>query len=88
MHARCAGYLVIEGFATPGDVRELRQRAEELVDSFNLDQITIFSTKSQVRDDCSSAIIAGFSVEEEHGGTYASCRCLGRTRTSWTAPAT
>ena len=38
---------MIEGFASPEDVKELRQRAEELVESFNPDEVTVFSTKAQ-----------------------------------------
>ena len=38
---------MIEGFASPEEVKELRQRAEELVGSFNPDEVTVFSTKAQ-----------------------------------------
>ena len=41
------GFLVLEDFATEEDVREMRERAEELVKTFDPTTISIFSTKKQ-----------------------------------------
>ena len=41
------GFLVLEDFATAADVRELRERGDELVRSFDPETISIFSTKKQ-----------------------------------------
>lgn len=42
------GFLVIEGFASPSEVAEVRQRAAELVEGFEPATRSVFSTKSQV----------------------------------------
>ena len=42
------GFLVLENFASPEEVQRLRSRAETLVDGFNPESVSIFSTKSQV----------------------------------------
>ena len=44
----CPGYLVLESFASPEEVQRLRSRADELVDSFSPESVSVFSTKSQV----------------------------------------
>ncbi|KAK9918248.1 hypothetical protein WJX75_002555 [Coccomyxa subellipsoidea] len=41
------GFLVIEGFASPSEVAEVRQRAAELVEGFQPATRSVFSTKSQ-----------------------------------------
>lgn len=38
---------MIEEFASPEEVKELRQRAEELVEAFNPEEVSVFSTKAQ-----------------------------------------
>ena len=39
---------MLESFASPEEVQRLRSRAEELVDSFSPESVSVFSTKSQV----------------------------------------
>ncbi|EIE24756.1 phytanoyl-CoA dioxygenase [Coccomyxa subellipsoidea C-169] len=41
------GFLVLEGFASPDEVADLRQRAGELVEGFEPATRSVFSTKSQ-----------------------------------------
>ena len=41
------GFLTLEDFATKEEVLELRERAETLVQGFNPETISIFSTKEQ-----------------------------------------
>ncbi|CAL5226868.1 g9740 [Coccomyxa viridis] len=43
------GFLVLESFASPEEVQRLRSRAEELVDSFSPESVSVFSTKSQTK---------------------------------------
>ena len=42
------GFLVLENFAAPEEVQRLRKRAEQLVDDFEPESVSVFSTKSQV----------------------------------------
>lgn len=44
----CAGYLVLENFASQDECRKLIHRMEELVDKFDPSTISIFSTSSDV----------------------------------------
>ncbi|KAK9814685.1 hypothetical protein WJX72_009793 [[Myrmecia] bisecta] len=41
------GYLVVPGWAGPEQLQEMRQRAEELVDMFDPESISVFSTRNQ-----------------------------------------
>lgn len=42
-----AGFLVLDNHARPEEIAELRQRAQELVDGFNPETISVFSTRNQ-----------------------------------------
>lgn len=44
------GYVVIEDFASRKEVAALRQRAEELMEGFTPEHVTLFSTTSRVRE--------------------------------------
>ena len=39
---------MLENFASPDEVQRLRSRADELVDGFSPESVSVFSTKSQV----------------------------------------
>ena len=39
---------MLENFASPEEVQRLRSKADELVDSFSPESVSVFSTKSQV----------------------------------------
>ena len=43
-----SGYLVLENFSPEKQIRELRQQASKLVETFDPQSISIFSTKNQV----------------------------------------
>lgn len=43
------GFLVVEGFVTPGDCDRLMDRARELVDAFEPETVSIFTTHEQTR---------------------------------------
>ena len=56
----CAsGYLVLEDFAAPDKVAKLKQRAEEIIGSYDASNPSIFSTVNQVtkRMHCTSVIL-------------------------------
>ena len=42
------GFLILENFVAPDEVQRLRKRAEQLVDDFEPESVSVFSTKSQV----------------------------------------
>ena len=47
--AKCAGYLVIRNFTSPEQLRELQNRGVQLIDGFDPEQVSVFSTKNQVK---------------------------------------
>jgi phytanoyl-CoA hydroxylase len=42
-----AGFLVLDNHASFEEIAKLRQRAQELVDGFNPETISVFSTRNQ-----------------------------------------
>ena len=47
-YSRPAGFLVLPGFASASEVAALRKRAGELVEAFDPQTISVFTTKNQV----------------------------------------
>ena len=47
-----AGYICIEGFATPEECKAMKQKAENIVDDFNPKQYTIFSANNTAEQVC------------------------------------
>lgn len=41
------GFLVVEGFASPEEVAQLKRRGEELVEAWNPSNVSVFSTRNQ-----------------------------------------
>lgn len=63
------GYLVVPGFASPQEVAALKERAEALVEGFDPESISIFTTKNQAAKTdqyfLDSASEVGFFFEEK-----------------------
>eukprot|EP00976_Prorocentrum_cordatum_P091263 1188454-Prorocentrum_minimum.AAC.1 len=62
-------YLVIEDFATKEECKELRERAEEIIDEFDPKTVSIFSTTDQVSVVCLTSTFA-LSVMPGVGNRY------------------
>ena len=69
------GFLVLENFAAPEEVQRLRKRAEQLVDDFEPESVSVFSTKSQV----TSQIILSRMCARLRRRLSMNCVCLSRT---------
>lgn len=46
------GYLIIPGFTGPEELEAMRERAEELVEGFEPQEISIFNTRNQASMPC------------------------------------
>lgn len=71
------GYLVIESFSTPEEVKEMRDRMEELLRDFDASKSSIFSTKNQQTTDdyfFESAEKVSFFFEEKAFGADGSLK--------------
>ena len=43
-----AGYLVIKNFTSADQLKDLQSRAVQLIEDFDPEQVSVFSTKNQV----------------------------------------
>lgn len=51
-----SGYIVLENFASPGECAALVERANSLVEGFNPEKVSVFSTTNQVPTNYHSTI--------------------------------